>query len=70
MDTIIISAFPACGKTYFFQNHSEETIDSDSSLFNWIIGEDGLKTRNPNFPNNYIQHIKEQLGKYKFIFVD
>lgn len=56
-------------KTYFFEQHPEETIDSDSSFFSWIIREDGLKIRNPDFPNNYIQHIKEQLGKYKFIFV-
>ena len=69
MKTTIISAFPACGKTYFFQKHPEKCIDSDSSLFNWIVGEDGIKVRNPDFPNNYIQHIKEQMGKYKFVFV-
>lgn len=27
------------------------------------------KVRNPDFPNNYIQHIKENIGKYDCIFV-
>lgn len=27
------------------------------------------KVRHPNFPANYIQHIKENIGKYDYIFV-
>jgi hypothetical protein len=27
------------------------------------------KTRNPNFPSNYIEHIKDNMGKYDYIFV-
>lgn len=27
------------------------------------------KVRNPEFPANYIKHIKEQIGKYDYIFV-
>ena len=27
------------------------------------------KIRNPDFPNNYIKHIKENIGKYDYIFV-
>lgn len=27
------------------------------------------KTRNPDFPANYIQYIKENIGKYNYIFV-
>lgn len=69
MNTIIVSAFPACGKTYFHRLYPKNTLDSDSSLFSWIINEFGEKARNPNFPNNYIQRIKENMGKYVFIFV-
>lgn len=43
-------------------------MDSDSSNFSWVI-EDGKKTRNPNFPQNYINHIRENIGKYEFILV-
>ena len=40
-DTKIISAFPACGKTYLFENFKDKIIlDSDSSKFSWIIVDD------------------------------
>jgi len=68
MRTRIISAFPGTGKSYYHKNHHETTLDSDSSLFSWTT-EFGLKVRHPDFPANYIQHIKENIGKYEFIFV-
>jgi hypothetical protein len=63
--TMIIAAFPGMGKTYFSQHTNIKTLDSDSSLFSWL--EPGI--RNPNFPSNYIQHIKENIGKVDVIFV-
>jgi len=37
-ETKVICAFPACGKTHFFNNRTEDIVvlDSDSSLFSWI----------------------------------
>ena len=74
METKVISAFPACGKSYIFQNEQDNfdgILDSDSSEFSWIKDENGNNTteRNPDFPNNYIQHIEENLGKVQIIFV-
>lgn len=69
---IIISAFPATGKTYCFEHYKEKSIaDSDSSEYSWIKDEygNGLGRRNPKFPNNYIQHIKNIKDKYDVIFV-
>lgn len=68
MRTRIISAFPGTGKTFYHEAYPETTLDSDSSAFSWtkISGE---KVRNLRFPNNYIQHIKENIGKYEIIFV-
>jgi len=59
-NTIVISAFPACGKSYAFNNFQDSysILDSDSSKFD--------KTY---FPDNYIKHIKENLGKVDIIFV-
>lgn len=78
MNTKIYSVFPACGKTYLYE-HQEDygltILDSDSSEFSWIYqtGEDAnnwtVRKRNPDFPNNYIKHIKENIGKYDCIFV-
>lgn len=74
-NTKIISAFPGCGKTTFFNMMNEKydgdntiCIDSDSSEFSWII-KDGDKVRNDEFPNNYINHIRKNIGKYKYIFI-
>ena len=65
--TVIMSAFPGTGKTYLFNNPPEgiTMLDSDSSQFSWSApGE-----RNPDFPGNYIKHIKEHLGKVDLIMV-
>ena len=49
----------------------EKIIHSDSSLFSWIYDKNGNKTdkRNPDFPNNYIQHIKDHMDTEDVIFV-
>ena len=70
--TIVLSVFPACGKTYMVENCKDlKILDSDSSNFSWYYpnGELSTRVRNPEFPNNYIQHIKENIGKYDYIFV-
>lgn len=70
-NTLIISAFPGSGKSYMTKfSKKYKCIDSDSSLYSWIY-KDGVKTdeRNPNFPNNYIAHIKANIGKCDIIFV-
>lgn len=100
--TKIIAAFPACGKTYYFENREENNtvLDSDSSQFSWAfrkrtseelnvikkewdsephllsgdmyinqIRDEEIKVRNPDFPENYINHIKENVGKVDYIFV-
>jgi len=76
MDTKIYSVFPACGKTWMYkqqENHNLKILDSDSSEFSWVYIDDGnngwWKERNPEFPNNYIKHIKKNIGKYDYIFV-
>lgn len=65
--TKVISAFPASGKSYLFnecKNSNLVVLDSDSSKFSWL--EKGV--RHPDFPNNYINHIKENIGKADIIF--
>lgn len=74
MKTKVISAFPACGKSYFYNIQKDlglKVLDSDSSEFSWIKDESGnnTKERNPDFPSNYIEHIKNNLGSVDIIFV-
>lgn len=100
--TVVVSAFPCCGKTYAFENYQNKysILDSDSSQFSWMlrkrteeeleaiktdwdstshlmsgekyieqIKDTYIKVRNPEFPANYIKHIKENIGKVDIIFV-
>lgn len=80
MNALVISGFPGIGKTYACQELKrslKNVLDSDSSTFSWDrqpngeikLGKDGQKLRHPNFPNNYIEHIRAHLGKADIIFV-
>lgn len=81
LTTKIFSVFPGCGKTWMCEHQEAfglKILDSDSSQFSWLytnIDENGdtirgvRKIRNPDFPQNYIKHIEENIGKYDYIFV-
>lgn len=64
-NTVIISGFPAVGKSMLAKNSQLVVLDSDSSKFSWIS--EGV--RHPDFPNNYIKHIQENIGKADYILV-
>lgn len=73
-NTVVISAFPATGKTYAYENFQSDDLviaDSDSSQFSWVKDAEGKNTpvRNPDFPKNYIDHIRSLIGKVDIIFV-
>ena len=69
--TIVISGFPGVGKTVLFNfprlPNPPMFLDSDSSHFSWANQTE--KIRHPSWPNNYIQHIRENLGRVDAIFV-
>ena len=102
METVVISAYTACGKTYAAERFKEKykIIDSDIHEFSFIerrytdaelqekkkqwnsephlLDGDGyinflrgrkVKVRNPDFPKNYVEYIKENIGKVDVIFV-
>lgn len=56
--TLIVSAFPGTGKSHLFNNTKLNILDSDSSKFD-----------KSKFPENYIKHIKENIGKVDVILV-
>lgn len=41
----------------------------DGSGYVNVIKNEEIKVRNPDFPRNYIEHIKENIGKVDYIFV-
>jgi len=61
MKTMIVSAFPACGKTYLFRNQEKlgfKIADTDSSKF----------TKHEGWEKGYVDHIVTDIGSYDFIF--
>jgi len=76
-NTLVISGFPGIGKSYAQQHSKGIVLDSDSSQFSWsrnadgtiLTDEKGAKIRHPQFPNNYMEHIKGNLGYADIIFV-
>ena len=73
MPKLIVSAFPGTGKTYLAEKYGFQ--DSDSSKFSWITIENDnpsvysipTKIRNPDFPKNYIEHIKNSDADVIFV---
>lgn len=64
----IISGFPGVGKSTLLKSTSEKVVlDSDSSNFSWANQLKG--ERDPNWPNNYIDHIKNETDKADVILV-
>lgn len=70
--SIVMCAFPLCGKTYTTKDYASyyRMSDSDSSKFSWIVDEEtSERKRNPRFPDNYVEHIKEILPTLDIVFV-
>lgn len=54
----LMSAFPGTGKSYLFKNSDKKVLDSDSSKFD-----------KKYFPDNYIQHIKDNINEADYILI-
>lgn len=72
--TVIISAFICCGKTYMTEKYNGwkyTMLDIETGDFTGTsnISENMTQKINPDFPQNYIECIKENIGKYDIIFV-
>lgn len=69
---IIISAYPACGKSHATKTLTElgmKVADSDSSKFSWIYEDSGEKRRNPNFVEDYLKHIEKAAKENDIVFI-
>lgn len=60
------SVFPLCGKTHL--SKLIHAADSDSSNYSWRVV-NGVKERNPEFPDNYLSHIRQAINTYDIVFV-
>jgi hypothetical protein len=68
MHNLVISAFPGAGKSWLAQNPGNLRItDSDSSGFSWTNQAENI--RHPEWPQNYMRHILEQIRISDIVFV-
>lgn len=68
---MVICGFPGVGKTSV-ANNRVNILDAESSAFSWIWNPENLekgRERNPAFPGNYIDFIRENIEKYDVILV-
>ena len=61
---IVVCGFPGVGKSFYTEHSKVDACDSDSSSFSWAS--EGV--RHPNFPNNYMAHIKSMRDKHDVVF--
>lgn len=61
--SLVVAAFPATGKTYLAKRNGHRFWDSDSSLFSWkYTPHPDLRQRHPDWPENYLTHIREGIA--------
>lgn len=58
---LVVSAFPATGKSYLAERNSE-LVDSDSSLYSWEWRGPETRVRHSAWPGNYLEHIRANLA--------
>lgn len=72
-ETILLSAFPGTGKSYLCNQSGMVTLDDGSKIFDWrkktIIDSDSRRFCKKDFPQNYINHIKANIGKAEIICI-
>jgi hypothetical protein len=59
LDTLLCAGFSGVGKSYFYRHSKLKVLDIDSSKF----------FDKASFPQNYIEHIKANLGKVDVILI-
>lgn len=70
MKTQIIAAFPGTGKSYLVGNIGKNStaIDLDTNKYTNGYDKNG-KVINAEFPDNYLEAVKQAIGKTDYLFV-
>lgn len=64
-NVLVLPSFPGTGKSYFCKKYnSKRILDSDSSYFSWKYNYDKTRTRNTDFPYNYLYYIQYWIDQF------
>lgn len=68
---MIISAFPACGKTYLFENQDKLTFKclGEEKKFTFRDSDSSHYAKHENWEKEYVNDLKKELGTVDFIFI-
>ena len=69
--TLIIVAYPCCGKTYFY-HHQEELsylLNGNLLYFTCVDSDRSKFSRTTGWEIDYVNNVESNIGKYDFIFV-
>lgn len=65
--TLIVSAFPGCGKTYLYENQEHLTFKNEK--FTFQDSDSSHYEKHENWAKEYVNDLKKLLGTVDFIFV-
>ena len=71
MNTMMISAFAGCGKTYLFneQHRMQFSYNEETKYYSFLDSDSSKFEKEPNWVDTYMDHIKSKIGTVDFIFV-
>lgn len=71
MNTMIISAFPGCGKTYLYKNQSKLTFKylGRNKVFTFSDSDSSQYKKNNSWEKRYVDEILTKIGTVDFIFI-
>lgn len=71
MNTLIISAFPACGKSYLSKNQSglKFKYNGETKHFSFVDSDSSSYEKTDGWESRYVEDIKSKIGTVDFIFV-
>ena len=71
MNTLIISAFAGCGKTYLYneQHRMRFSYNGETKYYSFLDSDSSKFEKEPDWVDTYMDHIKSKIGTVDFIFV-
>lgn len=71
MNTMIISAFAGCGKTYLYneQHRAKFHYNGAVKYYSFLDSDSSKFEKEPDWVDTYMEHIKSKIGTVDFIFV-
>lgn len=71
-NTLIVSAFPGCGKTYLYENQESlnfEVHDGTYKTFSFLDSDSSRFSKAEGWEKNYVDYLESKIGSVDFLFI-